>query len=584
MRQTEQKLFRGSTAKAIVEVLSLLGVDRVFGLPGIQNTELFDELADAPFDTVTPTNESSAAFMADAHARVTGRLGVVILTAGPGLTNALTGVAEALLDSSPILIILASASRHVGKAFPLHQIPQDALVRPLTKGIFQPCRPSDVPKAIFQAAALAVKGEPGPAVVEIPSDLLMEQCNCSISSPVETAVSEDIEAKLDEAATILRRSSSIGIYAGAGAMSSSTELIKLAEILQAPVATTISGRGVIPEDHPLSVGYGFGRSGTAVARRLFRNVRTLLAIGCKYGEVATGSYGVRPPPEHIHVDINPSSVNANYPASLPIVADAKQAILGITARLGGRDAPRNESLLRIIQRTRRRFESTLLCPPKSTLTVGPQRFLHALRNRLDRDAILVTDCGSHQLWALSDFPVYLPRTFLTPADFQAMGFSIPSAISAKLAFPGRQVVSLVGDGGFLMSGFECLNAVRLDARITVVVFRDGAWGLVKDAQQRIHRRAPFTELPTPDLQSLAKGFGMEYVAIESDDAIGTGLTDAMACRGACLLDVKVGYETSPPYVKGTAQQMFGNLSLTMRARLAARYAKRILFPVENKNT
>ena len=162
--------------------------------------------------------------MADAHARVTGRLGVVILTAGPGLTNALTGLAEALLDSSPILIILASASRQVGKAFQLHQIPQDALVRPLTKGIFQPCRPSDVPKAIFQAAALAVKGEPGPAVVEIPSDLLMEQCNCSISSPVEDPVSEDIEAKLDEAATILMRSSSIGIYAGAGAMGSSTEL------------------------------------------------------------------------------------------------------------------------------------------------------------------------------------------------------------------------------------------------------------------------------------------------------------------------------------------------------------------------
>jgi acetolactate synthase-1/2/3 large subunit len=203
---------------------------------------------------------------------------------------------------------------------------------------------------------------------------------------------------------------------------------------------------------------------------------------------------------------------------------------------------------------------------------------------LDRDAILVTDSGAHQFWALNDFPVYSPRSFLSPADFQAMGFSIPTAISAKLAFPTRQVVSLVGDGGFLMSGFECLNAVRWGAKIIVVVFRDGAWGLIKEAQRRVYRRTPFTQIPNPDFHLLAQSFGMKYVRVANDTDIELGLNQALAAEPPALVEVNVDYAEPPPYVKGAGPQMFRNLPPRLRASVALRFAKRWLLPPRTKKT
>jgi acetolactate synthase-1/2/3 large subunit len=567
-----------TTAEATVEALRLLEVQRVFGLPGIQNIELFDALADAPFPTFTPTNESAAIFMADAYARVTGKLGVAAVTAGPGLTNALTGIAEARLDSSPLLVLVSASGEVAGKSFQLHQIKQAAVAEPLVKGCFRPARAEEVPQAVLRAAELACQGEPGPTLVELPSTLLMERGRFVFSPGACPPAPPDIGGQLDAAADRLRHSSSVGIYAGSGAVTAMEELRALAELLQAPVATTISGRGIVSEDHPLSVGYGFGHSGTAAAWRVFRKIHALLAVGCKYGETATGSYGVRPPREHIHIDINPISLEANYPASLAIASDAKIALRGLLARLERDRRPVNGPLQEFISQARTRCETKALTAPSLPHGVTPSRFLRLLRRRLDRDAILVTDSGAHQFWALNDFHVYSPRSFLAPADYQAMGFSIPTAISAKLAFPTRQVVSLVGDGGFLMSGFECLNAVRWGAKIIVVVFRDGAWGLIKEAQRRVYRRTPFTQIPNPDFQLLAQSFGMKYVRVANDTDIELGLNQALAAEPPALVEVNVDYAEPPPYVKGAGPQMFRNLPPRLRASVALRFAQRWLFP------
>jgi acetolactate synthase-1/2/3 large subunit len=206
--------------------------------------------------------------------------------------------------------------------------------------------------------------------------------------------------------------------------------------------------------------------------------------------------------------------------------------------------------------------------------VSPARFLRILRGRLQRDAILVTDSGAHQFWALNDFPIYTPRSFLAPADYQAMGFSIPAAIAAKLAFPNRQVVSLVGDGGFLMSGMESLNAARWGAKIIIVIFRDGAWGLIKEAQRRMYRRTPFTEIPTPDFQHLALGLGMKCISVAADSDAEAGLDEALAAQTSVLLDVKIDYTEAPPYIKGAGRQMFRSLPLKLKTGIAARLAKR----------
>ena len=202
-----------------------MGVDRVFGLPGVQNVELFDALADAPFATFTPTNESAAVFMADAYARVTGKLGVAVVIAGPGLTNALTGIAEAHLDSSPVLVLVGASGEVAGKSFQLHHIEQGAVVAPLVKGCFKPASVEEVPGTILRAAELARQGEPGPVVVEIPSTLLMERrVRFTPSAAPPPAAVPDVSGLLDDAAERLRRSSAIGIYAGAGAAGAAEEL------------------------------------------------------------------------------------------------------------------------------------------------------------------------------------------------------------------------------------------------------------------------------------------------------------------------------------------------------------------------
>jgi acetolactate synthase-1/2/3 large subunit len=411
----------------------------------------------------------------------------------------------------------------------------------------------------------------------------MERGRFMISAHSEPVVdAPDIEHQLDEAAERLRRSPSVGIYAGAGAMDATDELRELAELLQAPVATTISGRGVLAEDHPCSVGYGFGRSGTATARRLFRKIDILLAIGCKYGETATGSYGIKPPPNHIHIDINPASLGANFPTSLAIVSDAKIALVGLLARLDKNRRPPNRALQDFILESRNRAESAALTAAVATTAVSPSKFLRLLRRQLERDAILTTDSGSHQFWALNDFPVYSPRSFLAPADYQAMGFSIPAAIAAKLTFPRRQVVSLVGDGGFLMSGFECLNALRWKANITVIVFRDGAWGLIKEAQKRLHLRTPYTDLPNFDLQILAKSFGVKFVRIANEIDMERKLSETISTDEPCLVEVNVDYSQPPPYVKGAGPQMFQNLPMRVKTAVGLRYVKRLVFPPETK--
>jgi len=573
-----------TVAVAVVEVLKQLGVERVFGLPGVQNTELFDALADAIFPTFTPTNESAVVFMADAHARVTGKIGVAVVTAGPGLTNALTAIAEAKLDSSPVLILVGGGGIK-GKSFQLHQVPQDVLMAPVVKGFFKPNTLEDVVGTILQAAKLAQQGEPGPTVVELPPALLMERGIFTISADSEPVMDAlNIEHQLDEAAERLRRSPSVGIYAGAGAIGATGELRELAEILQAPVATTISGRGVLAENHPCSVGYGFGRSGTATAWRLFRKIDTLLAVGCKYGETATGSYGIKLPPNHIHIDINPASLGANFPTSLAIVSDAKIALIGLLARLDKNRRRPNQTLQDFILESRNRAESAALTAAISTTSVSPSKFLRLLRRQLDRDAIVTTDSGAHQFWALNDFPVYSPRSFLAPADYQAMGFSIPAAIAAKLAFPQQQVVGLVGDGGFLMSGFECLNAVRWKTNIAVIVFRDGAWGLIKEAQKRLHVRTPYTDLPNFDLQILAKSFGIKFVRIANETDMERKLSETIASDEPCLVEVNVDYSQPPPYVKGAGPQMFQNLPLRVKTAVGLRYVKRLVFPPKIKKS
>lgn len=557
-----------SGAQAIVRTLQAIGVSRVFGIPGIQTIELFDALADAPFQTVVATDERSAAFMADAHARVTGELGVLIVVPGPGLTNAMTGLAEAFCDSSPVLAIVAGPDATERQKFRLHDVDQSQLLTPITKRVCVARSPDLIATTLREAAETALSGEPGPVAVIIAQNFFFEAADCPAQpNRPPQAVTELNHQALDRIAGELRDAATVAIYIGRGAIDAGEEVRQLAERLNATVATTMSGRGILPEDHPRSVGFGFGPAGSAAAWRALRRADTLLSIGCKFSEPATGSYAPHFARRHIHIDINPDSIARNLKTDICLVADAKPALQALLTRL---DFARQST-----QPTFRRKWSG--DSPTSADSVTPSALLRGLRQHLRRDAIVTVDSGSHQFWALEAFAVFEPNTFLAPADFQAMGFSIPAGIAAKLACPPRQVVSIVGDGGFLLSAAELATARRLSLNLVVLIFRDGALGLISEAQRRLHCRAPFTALPPVELPLLAQAFGLDYVKIDRDADIDSGVATALATTRGVIVDANVNYATTSQYFRGAAQAAFAHQPWTRRARLAARRVWREIY-------
>lgn len=421
-------------ARTIVKCLAEQKVACVFGLPGMHNLELTDALIDSPINNVLVTSELSAVFMADGYARATGRVGVCIAIPGPGLTNMVTGLAEALLDSSPIVVIVTTTPKD-GFAFHSHEIPQLATVAPVVKGTFRISEGATIPEIIARAFRLANDGEPGPVVVEVLQAVLKSRINHlqpfpsapESSSPTETG------QQIREIVRMITGARQCGLYVGKGAQSSSEKVRQLAEHLCAPVATTISGKGVIAEDHELAAGFGFGPAGSKAAEALFKTCDVVLAMGVKFSEMSAGKW-LRYPGALIHIDRSRDNLNRNYKATAALCCDVETALEEILSHLEGSPGKRNPQVVEAIRRHR---QAHLKKIRRSSFEKGihPSCFFHRLGQALGRQAIVVTDCGAHQLWAVTDYCALTPNSFLSPSDYQAMGFGIPAAVGASLGRP-----------------------------------------------------------------------------------------------------------------------------------------------------
>jgi len=551
-------------ARAVVRSLEKMGTEYTFGMPGAQNLELFDALVDSNIKNILVTNELFAAFMAEGYSQATGRVGVCLAIPGPGLTNMATGLAEAYLDSCALVVLVAGLDEP-DKEFYIHQIRQLEVVGPIVKAVFKIEDTGEIPSKIYDAFDLAQQGEPGPVVVEINKRLFKRrvefQKNYNVQYEEDGAGDKD---KIKQITEVLINADSCGIYAGGGALSAGPQIKQLAEMFSMPVATTISGRGVIPEDHPLSVGFGFGPSGSKLAEDIFKQCDVILALGCKFSEMSTGSWGMDMPDNLVHIDANEEVFNKNYPSKITLRQDIKTALEQILELVEGVKKRKNSRLMDEIRKYRE-GHSGLPVGIGRQEPVSPSRFFHQLRKTLDRDAILVTDCGNHQLWAISDFMVFEPGTFITPADYQAMGFGIPAAIGAKIGRPDKKVICVCGDGGFLISGFEVLTAIREKLDLVVVVFNDGALGLIKNLQERFYLRSSSVDLTAPDYGMLAKSLGMDYARIDTEEGLADILKEALAKKGVVLVDVKVSYDQLAEYIKGMERIVWGRLPLSKKA-------------------
>jgi acetolactate synthase-1/2/3 large subunit len=568
-----------SGAELIVSALKAQGVDRVFGIPGIQNLELFDALKDSAIEVVLVTHELCAAFMAEATSRVTGKAGCAITVPGPGLTNALTGIGEALLDSSPIVVLVPGPRNDTTLGFQLHQIPQAELARPISKAAIRVEKVEDVYPEVCRAFQVATSGEPVPVVVEVPYNLFMGRAEPRQPVLRPAAAGSPDSQTIEKIVALLRAAKRVGIYAGFGASEAREELMRLAEMLQAPIATTLGGRGVVPEDFALSVGFGFGPSGTAIAEEIFAECDLILAVACKFGEVPTGAYGFPRPKQLIHIDINEAVIGRNLPATVGLVCDARVALGPLVAELEDDAAirsrnQRDDKLAERIAAWRVEFADKVGREPAWESSVNPAKLMWQVRKLAARDAIITTDSGGHQFWVAEYFPVYERRSYLTPTDYQSMGYSTPAMIAAKLAWPQRQVIGVVGDGSFLMTGAELVTAARLGLDLVVLIFNDGELGIIREAQEKIFRRTSSIELRNPDFEALAKAYGAAYFSIPNDRAIEPKLKEALSCGRLAIVDTRVEYREMTRYFKGASAAVISRMPLRQKMRMAARIVGR----------
>ena len=504
-------------AERLCRALETLGVETVFGLPGTQNVALFEALRKSRLRTIVATHELGASFMANGYARASGRPGVLLTIPGPGFTYALTGLAEAFLDSVPVLSIVGGPAEAPGRRFQLQALDQRAVVAPLVKRVFDLESADGIEATLVEAHAVCQAGEPGPVVVQVSPRILPEEG----AAPSAVSGAQPSRApSVDEIALRLSGARRVVLYVGQGANGAASELLKLVETLRAPLVTTTSGRGVVPESHPWVL--CFDRGSVQVLNELVESADLVLALGCKFSHNGAHGFRLRLAPDRlIHVDASEAVLGANYDASLTLAADVPSVItalldrclsLGRSVGSGFAEEEVDQWKRRITDAAPRGEETTI----RGARPASIEGFFAALRRAMPAESCLVLDSGRHQMMARRYFRVLRPRGLILPTDLQAMGFALPAAIGARLAREDRPVVALLGDGGFAMSGLELLTAVRERIPLTVIVFNDGLYSAISRQQLGAYGHLHGTELQNPDFRRFAESVGARYVRLAGD--------------------------------------------------------------------
>jgi len=571
---------RGRMTGAMAAASTLLaeGCGCVFGIPGAQENELWDAFKQVGLPYLLATHEFSAACMADGWARSTGKPGVLCVVPGPGLTNSLSGLGEALLDSVPLVCLVGDvANGEHYRPFQVHCLPTVDLLKPVTKEVFSVGCAEEIAGAIRSAYQIAASGEPGPVAVVIPYNLLAVKVQ--VSSPPSGPPSSPLDdAALQRAINLLAdHSLRVGIYAGQGCMDAGTIVAEVAELLDAPVATSVSGKGVICEDHPLAVGWGFGPQGTQTAEKVFgHHVDLVLAVGVKFSEVSTGFYSFKQPHCLIHVDANPNNLGRIYKTSVCVAADATlffQAVLDQQDRLRRKPDPTLRRRIAGLKEDDRKTYSKVY----AKCATDPVAFLRRLRCLTSPDAMAFVDVTLSEHWAAELFTTTLPRTYFNPTDNQSMGWSIPAALGAQRAFPCRQTVTVTGDGCFLMSAMEISTAAREGLPVKFFVLDDGAYHYMQALQKPAFLRTTATILARLDYGSLANGLGVLYSEIRTTTEIDEGIRSALATPGPVLTRVAVDYCDRPVrWLEAVRKRFVKELTTGQKARFLARLGSRAL--------
>jgi acetolactate synthase-1/2/3 large subunit len=384
---------------------------------------------------------------------------------------------------------------------------------------------------------------------------------------------------VQQATSILMDAKNPGIYVGWGAKGATDEIVALSEKLVAPVATTLQGISSFPANHPNHVGVGFGNSALPAGKNAFKHCDCLLAVGVRFGEIATGSYGISVPANLVHIDINKEVFNKNYPAKVAIEGDAKSVCQQLLVNINGRswEPKRSPAQLRdSISMHKGKYFSTWRKSRKDNI-VSPGYFFESLRPALKDDAIMVVDDGKHTFLSAELFPVYKSKHFISPTDFNCMGYCVPAAIGAKLSNPDKEVVGIAGDGAFLMTGMELLTASTYGIGLVIFVFNDGELGQISQFQKIPLNKKTCTVLGKVRIEGIATATGAHYLPLNNDYEIDGIIKQALQLsfeNKPVIVDVKIDYSKKTMLTKGVVKTNLSRFSMSEKVRFISRAIKR----------
>ncbi|WP_405309523.1 acetolactate synthase large subunit [Methanobrevibacter sp.] len=555
--------------EAIIESLKNMGVKTIFGYPGGQTIPFYDMLYDADIDHILVRHEQAAAHAADGYARASGKVGVCLATSGPGATNLVTGIGTAYMDSSPIVAITGQVPTHLIGNDAFQEADIIGITMPIVKHSYQPKNPDLIPSMIKSSFEIASSGRPGPVLIDVPKEVQEGELTKFDDSLIETpgynpTVKGNIK-QIKKARDLIKQAKKPMILAGAGVIISNAccELKTLANTINAPVMTSLLGKGAFDETDDLALGM-LGMHGRKVSNDYINESDLLIAIGVRFSDRTTGRLdSFVPDTKVIHIDIDPAEIGKNVDVDLPIVGDAKNVLSSLNKVLKDYKVPSEvNDWTNMIKQKNKDLKPRV---SYDDVPLKPQTVIKEISDVLTPESILTTDVGQNQMWAAHFFDTQKPRKFISSGGLGTMGFGFPAAIGAKVACPDDPVVSINGDGGFLMVCQELATVREYDIPVIAVVLENRTLGMVYQWQSLLYNERHSQTLlgNSPDFVKLAESFGVTGVRITQPGETKKALSSAIKDNEPILLNVVIDSEEALPMLPPGAgiNEMIGEYKL-----------------------
>lgn len=532
-------------ADLLIDLLINEGVDTLFGYPGGAVLPIYDAIyrARGTIKHVLFRHEQGSIHAAEGYARITGKPGVVIATSGPGATNLVTGITDAMMDSLPLVIFTGQVARGVIGTDAFQEADVMAITTPITKHNYQVQDIADLPRIVKEAFHIASTGRPGPVLIDIPKDISAGELieipeEGTIHLPGYQPTTKPNPLQIKKLADAIAKSKKPVILAGAGILhgKASAELTAFAEKHKIPVVTTLLGLGTFPANNPLSLGMG-GMHGTYAANMAMYESDLLINIGARFDDRLTGNLKHFSPNAKVaHIDIDPAEIGKNVPTNIPIVSDSKEALIELLNQTS--ESPENEEWLETLSKYKEEFPLWYKHDPNG---MSPQWLIEAIHKVTNGDAVVTTDVGQHQMWAAQYYNFEKPHRWVTSGGLGTMGFGFPAAIGAQMASPGSTVVAIVGDAGFQMTLQELSVIYEQNLPVKIIIVNNGALGMVRQWQELLHGNRISESIlhSQPDFVKLAESYHIRGLKIESQEELITKLPEVFAYDGPVLMDCRV---------------------------------------------